>query len=138
MQQVTDGFPQHPFVGHHRTGLGHEFEVEVFFAHQGRQIKRNGPDRLCPVHGSEVLLLSHLFHFGQREHLVGQLGGPVDCGSYFFQSVMGGYVAPQCRLHLHLEHRQWGPELVRRITHQSFLVVQQVLQLVHHMVGGHR
>jgi hypothetical protein len=48
----------------------------------------------------------------------------------------GWHVAAQRRLHLGLQHRQRRAQLVRGVAHKAFLVVQQVLQPLHHLVGG--
>ena len=103
---------------------------------QGRQIERHAARGLRPVQHGKVFLLAHLFHLGQRQHLVGQGGGAVYRGLYLAQGQQGCEVATQCRLHLGLEHGQRRAQLVGGVAHKAFLVVQQALQALHDLAGG--
>ena len=46
------------------------------------------------------------------------------------------HVAAQRRLHLRLQHRERRAQLVRGVAHEALLVLQQVRQPAHHLVGG--
>ena len=81
-------------------------------------------------------MLAQLLYLGQRQHLVGELGGTVHRVADFMQGLLGGHVAAQRRLHLGLEHGQGGAQLVRCVAHKPLLVAQQMAQALHDLIGG--
>ena len=136
VQQIAGQFPQHPVVGAHPGGDGLNSKIQVFGRNQGRHVKRHFAQHHGPVHLAVGCLCHQLGDLGQRQHLVGQPGGTRHGVVYFMQGLCGGDIAPQCRLHLHLQHRQRRAQLVRGVAHKPFLVVQQVAQAGHKVVVG--
>ena len=136
VQQVARELAQHPVVGVDWGGCGADFKIQVTVGQQRRQVQRHVAHHLRPVRAGGGDLLAQLGHPRQRQHLVGQHGGPVHGVADLLQRLGGRHIAAQCRLHLHLEHGQRCAQLVRGIAHKAFLVVQQVLQAPHDAVGG--
>ncbi len=136
VQQVARQFAQHPFMGPHRRRFGVDAEVEIVLGDQRRQVQRHVAQHRVQPGQRRRGLLAQLLHLGQRQHLVGQLGGAVHRAADLAQRLFGRRISAQGRLHLGLEHGQRRAQLVRCIAHEALLVLQQVVQPLHHAVGG--